>query len=547
MFTRRTLLSIFIWIVSLTGIILVASFYSSYDLSGLPNDYSIVFDSGSSGSRMYIYQWTAGYSAAKGDPLRIVQNLSCNTNDGGLNQIKNRQDLEKKFSTCISKAKDIIPVKRQSRAYIFLAATAGMRLLDSQNKTASDQIFNYVRDYFSSLGFLYKNSSQVRLLSGSEEGINAFISANYFENNFAIMKHRKKTKGILDLGGASTQISYVPSDDNNNRDPQYYTKIRIYGLTYSVYSHSFLCWGINEISLLYKTLLINEQHYPQSNLIDGASCYPQGSQIQLDVQQIVGSPCANGRIFNYTYNFTADLNRLVTSRNLTFKGSSNEQQCKEQVQMLLPRDKCPYGVNKCSFDGALQPTLNQSDFLGFSNYFYALANTAKLYQLKLPQIGMEDFRNLTSLICNLNFQQLKDLNANSSSGLSDSFLINQCFANTFMLEILSAYGFTSFENLRMTDKVAGFSLNWALGYMINELNRDDFLPFEAPPRKLKLPWFVLLTIVFSLAFLAAVFYVLHPKIKKKFNSMKNTEEIPFSQKRNDQTDTNMAAANDDRN
>ena len=98
----------------------------------------------------------------------------------------------------------------------------------------------------------------------------------------------------------------------------------------------------------------------------------------------------------------------------------------------------------------------------------------------------------------------------------------------------------------MTDKINNFSLNWALGYMINELNRDDFLPYEEPPRKLNLPIFVIFTIIFSLVCLAALIYVVYPKLKARWSKSRNTEEIPFSRKRNDQTDANMSAtrAND---
>ena len=97
----------------------------------------------------------------------------------------------------------------------------------------------------------------------------------------------------------------------------------------------------------------------------------------------------------------------------------------------------------------------------------------------------------------------------------------------------------------MTDKINGFSLNWALGYMINELNRDDFLPYEEPPRKLKLPIFVIFTVIFSIACLAALIFVIYPKIKTRCLSKRNAEEIPFSRKRNDQTDAKMAVRTDE--
>jgi len=58
--------------------------------------------------------------------------------------------------------------------------------LRARNKTASDEIFGYVRDYFKSLDYIFKNSSQARIISGKDEGTNAWISANYFENNFNV-------------------------------------------------------------------------------------------------------------------------------------------------------------------------------------------------------------------------------------------------------------------------------------------------------------------------------------------------------------------------
>lgn len=41
-----------------------------------------------------------------------------------------------------------------------------------------------IRDYFKSTGFLFQNDTQVRIISGFDEALDAWITANYLENNF---------------------------------------------------------------------------------------------------------------------------------------------------------------------------------------------------------------------------------------------------------------------------------------------------------------------------------------------------------------------------
>lgn len=53
----------------------------------------------------------------------------------------------------------------------------------------------------------------------------------------------------MDLGGASTQIAFAIEEDNKGDD---YLHIKLYGYSYNVYTHSFLCYGKNEAE---KTLL----------------------------------------------------------------------------------------------------------------------------------------------------------------------------------------------------------------------------------------------------------------------------------------------------
>lgn len=52
----------------------------------------------------------------------------------------------------------------------------------------------------------------------------------------------QETFGALDLGGASTQITFVPQN-KNIESPRNALHFRLYGRDYSVYTHSFLCYG----------------------------------------------------------------------------------------------------------------------------------------------------------------------------------------------------------------------------------------------------------------------------------------------------------------
>lgn len=56
------------------------------------------------------------------------------------------------------------------------------------------------------------------------------------------LKSISETSGALDLGGASTQITFVPAEISSE-SPQNLLYFRLYGKDYQVYTHSFLCYG----------------------------------------------------------------------------------------------------------------------------------------------------------------------------------------------------------------------------------------------------------------------------------------------------------------
>ena len=66
-----------------------------------------------------------------------------------------------------------------------------------------------------------------------------------------------------------------------------------------------------------------------------------------------------------------------------------------------------------------------------------------------------------------------------------------------MLTLLSKLGVNSFNDTSIVYDINGNTAGWAHGYLINQLNRDNFLPYEAPPRKIPSEFFVPAIIIAS--------------------------------------------------
>ena len=69
------------------------------------------------------------------------------------------------------------------------------------------------------------------------------------------------TVGSMDLGGASTQIAFAVQDNLTGPD---YMPVKLYGYPYNVYTHSYLCYGKNEVEkrILDKVVQVQSISFP---------------------------------------------------------------------------------------------------------------------------------------------------------------------------------------------------------------------------------------------------------------------------------------------
>ncbi|MGH0166103.1 UNVERIFIED_CONTAM: hypothetical protein FKN15_050009 [Acipenser sinensis] len=206
------------------------------------NKYGIVLDAGSSHTSLYIYEWPA----EKQNDTGVVQQLHvCHVKGPGISSYAmDPEGAGRSLQDCMDEAKRIVPERRHKET---LGATAGMRLLKLQNPEGSEKVLSSVEKTLSSSPFEFQGA---RIITGQDEGAYGWITVNYLMGNFKQgsgwlnlwpKPETTETLGALDLGGASTQITFVPEGEIESLESSLY--FQLYGNKYSVYTHSFLCYG----------------------------------------------------------------------------------------------------------------------------------------------------------------------------------------------------------------------------------------------------------------------------------------------------------------
>jgi len=110
----------------------------------------------------------------------------------------------------VEKARGLIPRSLHSAVPVLIFATAGMRLVQAQKARA---VYEGLRVGVLDGDFPFdRKAYQARTISGREEGVYAFLAANYLAQRIGLdLKVRNQNlMGVLDLGGSSTQIAVPP-------------------------------------------------------------------------------------------------------------------------------------------------------------------------------------------------------------------------------------------------------------------------------------------------------------------------------------------------
>ncbi|RUS72025.1 hypothetical protein EGW08_020209 [Elysia chlorotica] len=452
-------------------------------------DYAIVFDAGSTHTSMFVYKW----DAAKNKGTAVARQLgeTCTAKGHGIGSFEsNPSGAGASLMLCLKEAETLIPSEKYSNTPVYLGATAGMRLIKLKNPTAADAILVSVRDTFSVSKFkLIDGKTSVRIISGADEGLFSWVTSNYLSNAFnvempwvkgPIPRFQYSSAGALDLGGASTQITFIP--EKGTVIPQGYGhKVKLYGEDYNVYTHSFLCYGVVQMFNSIHASLIKKAT-PSATTIEHV-CLPKGYTMTKPTSKIFASPCVSGS---------------VTERNITFKGVGNQEECTALLSdTLFNKTSCPF--SQCSFNGVYQPNVT-GPFFAFSSYFYA-AQFMNLTQ-NSAYFGYDEFKNATTNLCQKTWSELLEIPLADEEEKKN--LMQYCVQAQYISLLLhNNFNFTEehFNSINFVSEVLGSEVGWTLGFILNE---SDLYATNKNSPKISTVLFSLLMVLFILFILAAI-------------------------------------------
>ncbi|CCH57906.1 hypothetical protein TBLA_0A01060 [Henningerozyma blattae CBS 6284] len=440
--------------------------------------YGIVIDAGSSGSRIHIYKWKDPSSfdqSSKGkeeqDLLHSVPQIYQEKDwtykvTPGLSsyEYNTKKSFSEHINPLLTFAKDIIPASKIKNTPVFIQATAGMRLLPEKKR---EQILeNICTGLTQGSDFLIRDcASQIQVIDGETEGLYGWITLNYLSGMFNKYNSTNKshfTLGFLDMGGASTQIAFAPSDQKEvSKHSEDIATVYLKSINgdlqeWNVFVSTWLGFGANQARNRYFAQLINV-------LPENTNKYDDD-----DFEtRILSDPCMP-KGSTTIYNFK--------EHDFTIEGSGDYEKCTKMIYPLLLTNM-PCIDEPCLFNGVHAPQIDfkNDKLVGTSEFWYTANDIFKLggtYNFKEYNQKVKEF-------CNTDWETIK---RNGEQGLynniPESFLIASCFKANWILNVLhegfslpridaeSSSENSEFPLFKSAANVNGIELSWTLGRIL---------------------------------------------------------------------------------
>eukprot|EP00850_Spirogloea_muscicola_P023420 SM000355S13187 [mRNA] locus=s355:64495:66430:+ [translate_table: standard] len=344
-------------------------------------------------------------------------------------------------------------------------ATAGLRRLEPN---VASSILASCRAELLHSPFRFQEAA---IITGVWEGLYAWVAANYALGTLG--KSAEETVGIVELGGASAQVTFVPED----LPPAAFRQdLMLAGSTYHLYSHSFLNFGQEAAAEGVSELLVRTGTREGDMAVTLDPCKPRG----------YNEPAEDGS------------GRLIVT------AAGNFSSCRNSALQLLKigQESCPH--KHCGIGSIFVPEL-RGLFFATENFYHTavvvivwlprsrniktlisfacltfvacmdatdtrMPNTPAVHFqfLKLGEMAtLQDVEEAGRSFCEADWQKLQVRHA--KVGPAD--LLRFCFSAAYTVALLhDALGIPMHDTrLRFTNRVGAVPVDWALGALIVEL------------------------------------------------------------------------------
>ncbi|XP_007426072.1 ectonucleoside triphosphate diphosphohydrolase 4 isoform X1 [Python bivittatus] len=454
-------------------------------------NYGIMVDCGSSGSRIFVYWWPR-HNGNPHDLLDIKQMRDKNRKPvvmkikPGISEFATSPEKVSDYIfPLLSFAAEHIPRAKHKETPLYILCTAGMRILpESQQKAILEDLLTDIPVHFD---FLFSDS-HAEVISGKQEGVYAWIGINFVlgrfehldeEDDAIVEVHvpdseskeeviRKRTVGILDMGGVSTQIAYeVPktvSFASSQQEEVAKNLLAEFNLgcdahqnehVYRVYVATFLGFGGNAARQRYADNIFTSTVFRNRLL---------GKQTGVTPEIPYLDPCLP---------LDAEDEIQQNGQTLYLRGTGDFHVCRDVIQSFMNKTN----ETQTSLNGVYQPPIHfeNSEFYGFSEFYYCTEDVLRMG----GDYNAAQFLKAAKEYCATKWSVLRE---RFDRGLYASHadlhrLKYQCFKSAWMYEVFhNGFGFpVSYSNLKTALQVYDKEVQWTLGAI---LYRTRFLPLR---------------------------------------------------------------------